>query len=96
MCKDYYAVDVKDYLPQIQEFGNVRGRGCAILSEEPLDTRLRLGGIIIITYEEANQCHDPSHDDPKTSALRQRGCLHPYPQQVADELFAASRLLRPP
>ena len=42
MCKDYYAVDVKDYLPQIQEFGNVRGRGCAILSEEPLDTRLRL------------------------------------------------------
>ena len=42
MCKAYYAVHVKDYLPQIQEFGNVGGRCCAILSEEPLDTRLRL------------------------------------------------------
>ncbi len=37
----------------------------------------------------------PSHDDPKTSALRQRGCLHPYPQQVADELFAASDFFDP-
>jgi transposase len=28
--------------------------------------------------------------DPKTEALRQHGSLHPHPEKVADELFAAS------
>lgn len=28
--------------------------------------------------------------DPKTDALRQQGCLHPHPEKVTDELFAAS------
>lgn len=28
--------------------------------------------------------------DPKTDALRQHGCLHPHPEKVTDELFAAS------
>ena len=28
--------------------------------------------------------------DPKTEALRQRGCLNPYPEKVADPLFAGS------
>lgn len=28
--------------------------------------------------------------DPKTEALRQQGCLHPHPEKVTDELFAAS------
>jgi len=29
-------------------------------------------------------------DDPKTRALREQGCLHPHPEQVADELFSSS------
>lgn len=28
--------------------------------------------------------------DPKSDALRQQGCLHPHPEKVTDELFAAS------
>ena len=28
--------------------------------------------------------------DPKAEALRQRGCLNPYPEKVADPLFAES------
>lgn len=28
--------------------------------------------------------------DPKTSALRRQGCLHPHPEKVTDELFASS------
>lgn len=28
--------------------------------------------------------------DPKTHALRARGCLHPHPDKVSDELFASS------
>jgi transposase len=28
--------------------------------------------------------------DPKTEALREQGCLHPHPEEVADELFASS------
>ena len=28
--------------------------------------------------------------DPKTDALRGQGCLHPHPEKVADELFAAT------
>ena len=28
--------------------------------------------------------------DPKSNALRHRGCLHPHPEKVTDELFAKS------
>ena len=34
-------------------------------------------------------------DDAKASALRLRGCLHPHPQQVADQLFAVSAFFDP-
>ena len=27
--------------------------------------------------------------DPKTDALHEQGCLHPYPEKVTDELFAS-------
>jgi transposase len=27
--------------------------------------------------------------DPKTDVLRERGCLHPHPEKVRDELFAS-------
>ena len=38
----------------------------------------------------------PHHiHDAKSSALRQRGCLHPRPDLVADELFAASAFFDP-
>ena len=33
--------------------------------------------------------------DPKTQALRQRGCLHPHPESVADPLFAGSDFFDP-
>ena len=33
--------------------------------------------------------------DPKTQALRQRGCLHPHPEKVADPLFASSDFFDP-
>ena len=33
--------------------------------------------------------------DPKTEALRQRGCLNPHPDTVADPLFAASAFFDP-
>ncbi len=33
--------------------------------------------------------------DPKAERLRQRGCLHPHPEQVTDELFAASEFFDP-
>lgn len=33
--------------------------------------------------------------DPKVDALRQRGCLHPHPQKVSDELFATSEFFDP-
>ena len=34
--------------------------------------------------------------DPKAETLRQRGCLHPHPDKVADELVYVKRVLRPP
>jgi transposase len=33
--------------------------------------------------------------DPKADALRQRGCLHPHPQKVSDELFTTSAFFDP-
>ncbi len=33
--------------------------------------------------------------DPKADILRQRGCLHPHPEKVTDELFAASEFFDP-
>ncbi len=33
--------------------------------------------------------------DPKAQSLRQQGCLHPHPEQVTDELFAASEFFDP-
>ena len=33
--------------------------------------------------------------DPKADALRQRGCLHPHPERVTDELFVSSELFDP-
>ena len=33
--------------------------------------------------------------DPKTERLRQQGCLHPHPEQITDELFAASEFFDP-
>ena len=32
---------------------------------------------------------------PKTDALRKRGCLHPHPQKVTDEAFAATEFFDP-
>jgi len=37
----------------------------------------------------------PKPPDPKAQALRQRGCLHPYPESVADPLFADSDFFDP-
>ena len=38
----------------------------------------------------------PHHfHDAKSSALRQRGCLHPHPQRVNDELFVANAFFDP-
>lgn len=34
-------------------------------------------------------------DDPKIEALRQRGCLHPHPEKVIDELFVANTFFDP-
>lgn len=33
--------------------------------------------------------------DPKIDTLRQRGCLHPHPKQVSDELFATNPFFDP-
>ncbi len=33
--------------------------------------------------------------DPKADALRQRGCLHPRPERVTDELFVSSEFFDP-
>jgi transposase len=33
--------------------------------------------------------------DPKTDALREHGCLHPHPEKVTDEAFAASEFFDP-
>jgi len=33
--------------------------------------------------------------DPKAEALRQRGCLHPHPENVSDELFASNEFFDP-
>ena len=33
--------------------------------------------------------------DPKAESLRQRGCLHPRPEKVTDELFTASEFFDP-
>ena len=33
--------------------------------------------------------------DPKADALRQRGCLHPHPERVTDELFVSSEFFDP-
>ena len=32
---------------------------------------------------------------PKSDVLREQGCLHPHPQKVADETFAASEFFDP-
>ena len=34
-------------------------------------------------------------DDPKIEALRKQGCLHPNPEKVTDELFAANTFFDP-
>jgi transposase len=34
-------------------------------------------------------------NDPKSDALRKQGCLHPHPQKVTDEAFAASEFFDP-
>jgi transposase len=34
-------------------------------------------------------------NDPKAEVLRQRGCLHLYPEKVADELFVANEFFDP-
>lgn len=33
--------------------------------------------------------------DPKSDALRRQGCLHPHPEKVQDETFAASEFFDP-
>ena len=33
--------------------------------------------------------------DPKTDTLREQGCLHPHPEKVTDEAFAASEFFDP-
>ena len=33
--------------------------------------------------------------DPKAETLRQRGCLHPHPDKVADELFTSNAFFDP-
>ncbi len=33
--------------------------------------------------------------DPKANALRQRGCLHPHPEKVSDELFTSTEFFDP-
>jgi transposase len=38
----------------------------------------------------------PRHPpDPKRDALRQRGCLHPHPEKVTDELFRSTAFFDP-
>lgn len=36
-----------------------------------------------------------SKSDPKADALRKQGCLHPRPEEVTDEAFAASEFFDP-
>jgi len=33
--------------------------------------------------------------DPKANALRQRGCLHPHPEKVSDDLFTSNEFFDP-
>ena len=33
--------------------------------------------------------------DPKANALRQRGCLHPHPEKVSDDLFMSNEFFDP-
>jgi transposase len=33
--------------------------------------------------------------DPKADVLRQRGCLHPHPEKVSDELFTSTEFFDP-
>src|SRR5437870_12394195 len=42
---------------------------------------------MVLTYLPMAKRNKP---DPNTEALRQRGCLNPYPEKVADPLFAGS------
>lgn len=38
----------------------------------------------------------PRHkNDPKTEALRKQGCVHPHPEKVSDEAFAANEFFDP-
>ena len=38
----------------------------------------------------------PRHkNDPKTNALRERGCLHPHPEKISDDLFTATDFFDP-
>ena len=37
----------------------------------------------------------PRKPDPKADALRQRGCLHPHPEKVSDELFSSTEFFDP-
>lgn len=38
----------------------------------------------------------PRHkNDPKTNALRERGCLHPHPEKISDDLFTANDFFDP-
>src|SRR5207245_11430430 len=42
---------------------------------------------MVLTYLPMAKRNKP---DPKTEALRQRGCLNPHPEKVADPLFSGS------
>jgi transposase len=37
----------------------------------------------------------PRKPDPKADALHQRGCLHPHPEKVSDELFRSTEFFDP-
>jgi transposase len=93
-CKGDYAASVRWILPSVP--GDSRGAGAysPVLSAEisrrwnfslditpdvDINILTRRGGLVMTRRKS----------DPKTDALREQGCLHPHPEKVTDELFAA-------
>ena len=97
MCKVKYVIPVKVILPWQRRYGHRKELIRELMSKSLLNQYLdapTYHGVIILTLRE--ELFMPHHiHDAKSSALRQRGCLHPRPDLVADELFAASAFFDP-
>ena len=90
MCKDNYDASIRPILPSwsnhyrfLADYVGIWPSPCP---GNPLDSLAR-SGIVVLTLREEPFMPHHTHD-AKSSALRQRGCLHPRPNLVTDELFA--------